>query len=139
MRSRLFTLLVVSALAVVPAAEGMVRTHVGAQPATTDPTVFADVAVTITDTHITVKPAQVERGQYVRFFVHNVGTTRHAFTLGSTKGRGSGVQTGFNRTVEPKAQKLLLLYLDYRGKLPYYSAVKADLGKPGMKGIFTIL
>jgi hypothetical protein len=32
-----------------------------------------------------------------------------------------------------------LLFLDYRGELPYRSIVKADLKKPGMRGIFKIL
>ena len=34
---------------------------------------------------------------------------------------------------------MFLLFLDYRGSLPYRSAVRADLNKPGMRGIFKIL
>ena len=114
----------------------MARAHGEALPATTDPTVFTEIAVTITDSRITVTPDHVERGEYARFVVHNLGRKPHTFTLGSTKGRGSGVQTGFSRMVKPQSEKILLLYLDYRGKLPYHSALKEDLKKPGMKGIF---
>jgi hypothetical protein len=130
-RSRLIALAAVSAVTLVPAAH--------AHPQTTDPTVFVDIKVTITDTRITVNPNSVPRGQYARFFVHNIGTKVHSFALGKPGAKaGTGVQTGFSRTVKPKEQKLLLLYLDYRGQLPYYSTVPADRSKPGMRGIFTI-
>jgi hypothetical protein len=36
--------------------------------------------------------------------------------------------------LKPRGQRILLLYLDYRGKLPYH----ADLSTSGAKGIFTI-
>ena len=40
--------------------------------------------------------------------------------LGATK-RGAGVQTG-PQDGEPKEQTVLLLFLDYRGKVPYKAA-----------------
>ena len=125
-------------MALVPAAHGTVRPQSSAHPETTDPPPVADIQVKITDTRISVNPSSAERGAYARFIVRNVGTKPHSFTLGTAK-RGTGSQTGFSRTVKPKAQKILLLYLDYRGRLPYYSSLPADRSKPGMKGTFTIL
>ena len=55
----------------------------------------------------------------------------HTFTLGTTK-RGIGIQTGFSRVVKPGESKLLLLFLNYRGVLPYYSAIPADRAKAAM-------
>jgi hypothetical protein len=48
------------------------------------------------------------------------------------------VQTGFSHTLKPKTQRTLLLFLDFRGPVPYKSVLPHDRGKPGMKGIFTI-
>ena len=52
---------------------------------------------------------------------------------------GTGYQVGFSTTLKPKQEKVFLLFLDYRGALPYHSIIKADLKKPGMRGIFKIL
>ena len=66
--------------------------------------------------------------------MRNVGKTIHRFTIGKQAARRTAGQRGFSLTVKPRRQKILLLYLDYRGKLPYY----ADLNRSGAKGIFTI-
>jgi hypothetical protein len=136
-KSRLFALTTVLAGALVPTAHGTIRTQPSAHPLTTEPTPIREIRVTITDTRITVRPGAAPRGSYARFTVHNVGTRPHSFTLGKAK-PGTGLQTGFSRTLKPKTHKILLLFLDYRGQLPYYSSLPADRSKPGMKGIFTI-
>ena len=41
-------------------------------------------------------------------------------------------------TVKPGQKKILILFLDIRGKLPYYGGLPADNNKPGMKGVFLI-
>src|SRR5439155_513146 len=84
------------------------------------------------------QPADVA-GVEARFLMRNSGTKVHSFTLGSTTTkRGTGKQTGFSSVLKPKEQKLILIFMDYRGPLPYRSTLKHDLGKPGMRGVFTI-
>jgi len=123
-----------SAVALVPAARGTIRTHDG--PLTTVPNIFVDIQVTITDTRITLNRRSANRGDECRFIVRNVGTKRHSFTLGGTA-RGT-VQPGFSHTLNPKTQQTLLLFLNYRGPMPYRSIIPADRSKPGMHGTFTI-
>jgi hypothetical protein len=131
-KSRILTLAAISAVALVPAAHG-------ARPQTTIPNVFVTVHVTITDSRIILDRHSAGRGDEVRFVTRNAGTKVHNFTLGATTKRGAGIQTGFSSTLKPKEQKVILLFLDYRGPLPYRSLIKADVKKPGMRGIFRIL
>jgi hypothetical protein len=133
--SRMFTVALLSAMAAVPAAQGSVRTQSG--PSTTAPNVFVNIQATISDTRITLKPRKANRGDEARFIIRNVGTKPHSFTLGSSA-RGTGEQTGFSRTLKPRTQTTLLLFLDFRGPVPYRSVLPHDRGLPGMKGIFTI-
>jgi hypothetical protein len=126
---RLFALTTVCVVALLPAAQGTAGTQSSAGLETTQPLVFVNIDVKITDARITVSPSSVQRGRYARFFVHNVGRKTHSFVIGNV------VKL---RTLKPKQRRLLLLFLDYRGKLRYYSNLQADRSKPGMKGIFTI-
>jgi hypothetical protein len=134
MNPRVFALAALSAAALVPAAHGTTRAH----PDTTIPDVFLTIHVTLTDARISLDRHSAGRGDEVRFIIRNAGTKIHNFTLGTTQTKGAGAQTGFSTTLRPKQQKLNLLFLDYRGPLPYHSAIRADRNKPGMKGIFTI-
>ena len=84
-----------------------------------------------------MRPEVGHRGDYARFSIFNNGKEPHTLTFGHHK-KGTGVQTGFTAALKPKQQKILLLFLDYRGKVPYYGALPADRTKPGMKGSFTI-
>ena len=131
MRYRLLSLALVSAVALVPTAHG-------ARPQTTAPDVFVTVHVTITDSKITLNRHSAGRGDQVRFAMRNSGTKVHSFTLGKTTKAGLGVQTGFSTKLRPNEEKAVLLFLDYRGSLPYRSILKYDLNKPGMRGTFTI-
>jgi hypothetical protein len=125
--ARILALAAASAVVLVPGAL-----------ATTDPPEVSDVPVKITDGKISLGLRVAPRGNYARFIVQNVGRNVHTFTIG-TAARGTGVQTGFDTgTLKPRQKRILILFLDYRGKLPYYSRIKADLKKPGMKGVFTI-
>ena len=108
-----------------------------AKPSTTAPTAFVNVAVTITDTRITLSRHDVPRGTYARFIIRNIGTKPHAFTLGKAR-RGTGRQSGFTRTLAPHTRKILILFLDYRSRIPYFGSLASDRAKPGMKGTFTI-
>ena len=136
MRMWVFAVAVLAAALVVPGALGTTRSV--ARPNTTVPDVFLPVHVTVTDSRISLDRKSGHRGDEVRFTIRNAGTKTHNFTLGTTK-RGIGSQVGFSTTLKPKQEKVFLLFLDYRGSLPYRSIVKADLNKPGMRGIFKIL
>jgi hypothetical protein len=136
MKTRSLSLAALLAVALVPAAHGTVRASSG--PQTTVPDVFVTVHVTLTDSRIRLDRHRASRGDEMRFILRNTGTRLHNFTLGGTK-RGGGRQTGFTRTLKPREEKFILLFLDYRGLIPYRSAMKIDLNKPGMKGIFRVL
>ena len=135
MNPRIFALAAIAAVAIVPAAHGTGS----ARPDTTIPDVFLTIHVTMTDSRISLDRRSAGRGDEVRFILRNAGTKIHNFTLGGTRVKGTGRQTGFSTTLKPKQEKVFLLFLDYRGSLPYRSIVKADLKKPGMRGFFKIL
>jgi hypothetical protein len=137
MRLWVFGVAVLAAALVVPAALG--TTRVAAGPNTTIPEVFVPVRVTVTDARISLNRKSAHRGDEVRFTIRNAGTKVHSFTLGTGAKAGTGRQVGFSATLKPREEKVFLLFLDYRGDLPYRSIVKADLKKPGMRGIFKIL
>ena len=108
-----------------------------ARPQTTAPTVFYNVHVTLTNTRIVLDRHRAPRGTYARFIIRNLDTRPHNFTLGKAR-RGTGAQSGFSRTLKPRQKQILLLFLDYRGPIPYTGGLRADRAKPGMQGIFTI-
>jgi hypothetical protein len=128
---RVFTVAVVSAGALVQGAQSI------ASPQTTSPPPIVDIKVTITDTGIRMSPGRALRGDYARFTLLNVGKQPHTFAFGTAK-RGTGAQSGFTKPLKPHEQKVLLLFLDYRGKVAYYGSLAADRSKPGMKGVFRI-
>jgi len=107
------------------------------RPLTTAPTVFYNIHVTLTNTRIVLDKHNAPRGTYARFIIHNLDTRPHNFTLGKVR-RGTGAQSGFSRTLKPRQKQILLLFLDYRGPIPYSGGLPADRSKPGMKGVFTI-
>ena len=108
-----------------------------ARPQTTAPTVFYNIHVTLTNTRILLDKHSAPRGTYARFIIRNLDTRPHNFTLGKVR-RGTGAQSGFSRTLKPRQKQILLLFLDYRGPIPYSGGLPADRSKPGMKGVFTI-
>jgi hypothetical protein len=130
-KSRLFALSAISALTLVGVAQSFGR------PQTTAPPPVTDVKVTITDSVIRMSPKRAFRGDYGRFILVNVGKRPHTFKFGGAK-RGAGVQTGFSAALKPGQQKILLLFLDYRGRIPYFGSLAADRALSGMRGVFTI-
>jgi hypothetical protein len=131
MAFRMVALTAVFAAALVPAARG-------SAPQTTVPDVFLTVHVTLTDSRISLDRRSAARGDEVRFIMRNAGTKLHNFTLGGTAVRGTGRQTGFSSTLKPKQEKFVLLFMDYRGPIPYRSKLSQDVRKPGMRGVFTV-
>jgi hypothetical protein len=106
-------------------------------PQTTAPPPVIDIRVTITDSAVRMAPKSGYRGDYARFSVINSGKKPHTLVFGRQR-KGTGVQTGFTAALKPSQQKILLLFLDYRGQVPYAGTLAADRSKPGMKGTFTI-
>lgn len=131
MKSRLLALAAVSAVAFVPAAQS------ADQPRTTAPPQVANIKITISDSGIRISPKTAQRGSMGRFILVNIGKKPHTFALGSER-RGTGVQTGFTRSLKPSQQSVLLLFLDFRGLLPYRATLPADRSKPAMQGSFRI-
>jgi hypothetical protein len=121
-----------SVAALVPVAQGATS-----GPETTAPPPIVTIKVNITDNRITMVPKRAQRGVMARFVLVNTGKQAHTFKLGHER-RGTATQTGFAVPVKAAEQSVKIYYLDYRGKLPYLGSNKADLSKPGMKGIFTI-
>jgi hypothetical protein len=127
-------------VALVAASAGalVVATQSPAQLRTTAPPAVAPVKVTITDARISLSTGRAQRGTYARFLLVNIGKRPHTFTIGHTK-HATGQQTGFKKALRPNETAVVLLFLDYRGELPYFSSHPADRSKPGMKGIFRII
>jgi hypothetical protein len=128
---RLFALAAACAGLLVPAAQSSPR------PDTTAPPPVVTIKVTITDSRISMRPKRAQRGVMGQFILLNQGKRAHTFKLGHQR-RGTGTQTGFTKALKPSEQSVLILFLDYRGRLPYSGSLPADRTKPGMKGIFTI-
>jgi hypothetical protein len=104
-----------------------------AKPQTTAPPPAVVVKVTITDSGISMSPKHAARGAVARFVVVNRGSRPHTFAIEPTAPQG-----GFRRLLAPREQKILLLFLDYRGRIAYSAPQPADRAKPGMRGFFTI-
>jgi hypothetical protein len=131
-KSRLFALAAVSAVALVPAAQS------ARQPQTTAPPPVSNIKIVVTDAGITVSPKFAQRGSMGRFLLVNTGKKPHTLVLGHER-RGTGVQTGFKKALKPSEQSVLILFLDFRGAIPYQAVLPADKNKPRMKGIFRIV
>lgn len=108
------------------------------RPETTAPPQVVTIKIMISDSAIRVTPRSAPRGDMGRFILVNTGKKRHTFALGHER-RQSGTQTGFTKTLAPGQQLTLLLFLDYRGTLPYLATLPADRVKPAMRGTFRIV
>ena len=106
-------------------------------PRTTAPDSYVNVHVTMTNTKFILSLHSAPRGADARFVIHNTSNKPHNFAVGK-ENYGQGVQTGFSLTVQPGQKKILILFLDIRGKIPYYPGLAADRDKPGMHGEFSI-
>jgi len=136
MSFRLVCLVAVSAAVLVPLAHG--ATRFAAAPKTTEPDVYQNVNVTITDRKITLSDRNAQRGDGVDLHVRNTGTKPHNFTFvgpGAIGLSNSGLSTP---TLKPGQTYVLSVYMDYRGAIPYRSTVKGDASRIGMRGVFFV-
>jgi uncharacterized cupredoxin-like copper-binding protein len=137
MRSRLVAVLAVLVAGVVVAGPAQAGSVTPKAPSTTAPDLIFTVNVTMTNTKYTLSVHSGPRGADARFVIHNVSNKVHNFAIGSEK-FDTGVQTGFQTSVKPGQQKILILFLDIRGKIPYFPGLKADRKNRGMYGDFSI-
>jgi hypothetical protein len=130
MRSRKLVgvLIGATAVALVVATPGMT------EPQTTNAPAILTIKVTISDSSITVRPSSAARGTNCIFVLTNRGKRTQRWVLGTPK-RGQGKTIGFATSLTPDQQKTIVMYLDYRGLLPYSSSAA---GRPALKGTFRI-
>jgi hypothetical protein len=122
----------VSAVALVPAANGLAR------PNTTEPDVYNNVNVTITDTKIIVSDLSVTRGEGVDFHVKNIGKRPHNFVLVGDNAIGLAHEGLGTPVLLPKKTWILQVFMDIRGDIPYRSTLRLDRTKVGMKGTISV-
>jgi hypothetical protein len=125
----LIVLAMLSALLLVAAAQ--------ARPLTTAPSLTLDVHVTLTNTRIVLDRHSAPRGVQARFVIKNTGTKAHNFTLNG-KTSPTGVRQDFSRTLKPQQREIVRLFLDRRGRVPYFDGLPAERREPGMTGFFVI-
>jgi hypothetical protein len=124
-------------ISLVPFAHG--ATRVAAGPKTTEPEVYQDVNVTITDRKIVLSDRRAERGEGVTLHVKNIGTKPHSFSFagkGALSLSNSGLSTP---ALKPGQTYILSVYMDLRGAIPYRSTLKADASRIGMRGVFFVV
>src|SRR5947209_5490439 len=92
-------LLVLFAARAVPFAHG--ATNVTAAPKTTEPDVYDDVNVTISDRKITLSDRSSQRGNGVNLHVKNVGTKSHNFAFVGPGAIGLGSSGLATPTLKP--------------------------------------
>ena len=106
-----------------------------ARPQTTNSPAILTIKVTITDHSVTVRPNTAPRGTNATFILTNRGTKTQKWVLGNAT-RGVGKKIGFASVLAPDQQKSVVMFLDYRGPLPYSASQLG--GKTVLKGSFRI-
>ena len=106
-----------------------------ARPRTTNSPAILTIKVTITDHSVTVRPNTAPRGSNATFILTNRGTKTQKWVLGNAT-RGVGKKIGFASVLAPDQQKSVVMFLDYRGPLPYSASQLG--GKTVLKGSFRI-
>jgi hypothetical protein len=104
---------------------------------TTAPTLFIDVRVLLGDHGIRLSRDWGPRGSIVRFSITNTGTRPHSFTFESFSS-GFRMPAAFQRLLGARQHRRVLLFLDYRGVLRFYSKGAGDRARKGMHGTFRI-
>jgi hypothetical protein len=122
----------VLAIALVPTASGLAR------PNTTEPDIYNQVTVTITDTKIIVSDTSATRGDGVDFHVKNIGKKPHNFVLVGDNAIGLAREGLGTPVLMPKKTWVLQVFMDIRGDIPYKSTLRADRTKVGMKGTISV-
>jgi hypothetical protein len=90
----------------------------GSAAATTNVPAIFTVKVTITDQRIAMSPSHAVRGSTITFILTNRGKKTRTFVIGDAK-RGNGRGQGFSQTLRPNQQFTKVMFLDYRGVMPF--------------------
>jgi hypothetical protein len=106
----------------------------GEQQTTNVPAIFT-VKVMIRDKAISMRPNHAVRGSTITFVLTNRGKKTHTFVIGDVK-RGAGFGQGFKQTLRPNQQFTKVMFLDYRGVMPFFLRVGK---KVTARGAFKIL
>jgi hypothetical protein len=106
----------------------------GPAAATTNVPAIFTVKVTITDNRIAMSPNHAVRGSTITFVMTNRGKKTHTFVIGDVK-RGTGLGQGFKQVLRPNQQFSKVMFLDYRGKMKFYSRYGSTVVA---RGTFTI-
>jgi hypothetical protein len=104
----------------------------GSASGTTNVPAIFTVKVNIYDTKLTMSPNHAVRGSTITFVMINRGKKTHTFQIGSTK---TGLGHGFRQTLKPNQQFQKVMFLDYRGKMPFTTRVGSTIVA---RGAFTI-
>jgi hypothetical protein len=106
----------------------------GLAGATTNVPAIFTVKVNIYDTKLTMSPNHAVRGSTITFVMINRGKKTHTFQIGDVR-RGAGFGQGFRQTLKPNQQFQKVMFLDYRGRLPFTTRVGTRIIA---RGAFTI-
>jgi hypothetical protein len=90
----------------------------GSASGTTNVPAIFTVKVTIKDKAIQMIPNHAVRGSTITFILTNRGSKTHTFVIGDAT-RGAGKGQGFKQTLKPNQQFTKVMFLDYRGKMPF--------------------
>ena len=100
-----------------------VAASAGARPATTNVPAIFTVKVTIGSTgKIAMTPNHAVRGSTITFILTNRGRKTRTFVIGDAK-RGVGKGQGFQQTLKPNGQYTKVMFLDYRGTMPFLTKI----------------
>jgi uncharacterized cupredoxin-like copper-binding protein len=105
-----------------------------ARPTTTEPGVLYKVRVTVTDTKITVGHSDYVRGAVIQYRIRNLGTKPHAFMIGDRE----TIKGERSPTIKPGGTGILLVVYQARGRYDFFSPLRYDRAKPGMRGSIVI-
>ena len=106
----------------------------GSASGTTNVPAIFTVKVNIYDARLTMSPNHAIRGSTITFVMINRGKKTHTFQIGDVK-RGAGYGQGFKQTLRPNQQFQKVMFLDYRGKMPFTTRVGTRIVA---RGTFTI-
>ena len=91
----------------------------GARSETTNAPAIFTAKVTIRDAGMTLAPNHAVRGSTITFIMTNRGKQTHTFVIGdATRGAGKGL--GFRQVLKPNQQFTKVMFLDYRGVMPFF-------------------
>jgi hypothetical protein len=90
----------------------------GSAAGTTNAPAIFTVKVVISEKKIAMSPAHAVRGSTVTFILTNRGKKTRTFVIGDVK-RGAGHGQGFAQTLKPNQQFTKVMFLDYRGVMPF--------------------